>query len=261
MLIISTLLCPISMAILYLLPISLTIPAQNIMLACLSAVPMVTVWAGYFYLLQLFSTHHVVALFGLSSLWLLCFELLGGDAVSAKELAGIGILILGAYIIDRGTFKWGIPSRLLLFMLPVSAAWAVTLYMVKLAIPPGDTGATAVYFWQLLGIVIIGLDLFALVRPYRRGFIMRIRTERRRFILPSFFNEGAAQLSNLCTVLAVAAAPLATYVSAVGGIQSIFLILLFWFFPLDHRNATLPAQWLGVMFIAAGIALLELPES
>jgi len=256
-LIISTFMCVLGLAILYLLPLPLNIASASRNLALLSAIPMVIVWAGYFYMLQLFSTHHVVPLFGLSSIWLLGLELLGGATIMPRELLGIAILVCGAYILDRGSFKWGIPSRLLLLMLPISGAWAITVFIIKLA-TQDTTNEVAVYFWQLLGILFIGFVLFTFYAPYRRGFMNRIQKEKSRFIVPSLINEGAAQISFLCGVLAIAAAPLATYFTAVGGLQSIFLIALFWLFPLDKRNKTTPTQWLGIAFIAAGIALLEI---
>jgi drug/metabolite transporter (DMT)-like permease len=256
-LVMSTVLCVVGLLTLCIFSETITLARPYMTLALVSAIPMVVVWAGYFYLLQLFSTHHVVPLFGLSSIWLLLIEIFAGASVSLIELSGIIVLVVGAYLLDRGAFKWAIPSKLLTLMLPVSFAWAVTVYLVKLA--TADEGnAVAVYFWQLLGIFMIGGLLFAFIAPYRRGFLTRIRTEKSRFIVPSLMNESCGQLAFLFSTLAIATAPLAVYYTAVGGIQSIFLIVMFWLFPLNHRNTTTVTQWLGVAFIVAGIALLEI---
>jgi uncharacterized membrane protein len=224
--------------------------------ALLSSVSMMFSWAGYFYLFQKYSAHQVVPLFGLSSLWLLLIELSTGATITGMALAGIGLLITGAYLLDNGSLKLKAPSSLLMIMSGVSLAWAVTLFLVKLATVDGN--AVPVFFWQMAGVLVCGIMLFALVRPFRAGFIGRVRSEGKKFIGPSLMNEACSQAAFLCSVLSVASAPLAVYFSASTGMGSLFLLGLFWLFPLHERNEVTPIQWIGVTGAAIGIALLEL---
>lgn len=227
-----------------------------LMLTLFSSLFMVCAWAGYFYLFQMFSAHQVVPLFGLSSIWLLLMELSFGASISITGLLGVGVLIIGAYLLDNGSLKIKAPSKLLLYMLPVSLSWALTMFLIRQASLSSD--ALVIYFWQLAGILAIGLTFFLVVTPYRRGFIKRVTTEKKKFIVPSLFNESFSQLAFMFSTLAVATAPLAVYVTASGGIQSIFLLLLFSLFPLNDRNHILSTQWAGIVFIGLGIALIEL---
>ena len=255
-LIMSVFMCVIGIAVLGFLVPDKTLTETGLMLTLVSSLTMVTVWIGYFYFFQIFSAHQVVPLFGLSSIWLLLIELSFGAILSLVGLGAIGVLILGAYLLDNGSLRMRIPSRLLLGMLPVSLSWAITVFLVRTA--SHDNDALAIYFWQLIGIFCLGLLLFAFASPYRRGFIKRVCNEKHRFILSSLVNESLAQISFMLGVLATAAAPLAVYFTATGGLQSIFLLALFGLFPLDKRNSVSSVQWLGVFCIAFGIFMLEL---
>jgi drug/metabolite transporter (DMT)-like permease len=254
-LIMSTLMCAIGLSTLYIFGGDVLLSGDSSKLALISAIPVVATWTGYFYLFQIYSAHQVVPLFGLSSIWLLLIELASGSSITPIALIGIITLIVGAYLLDNGSLKWKIPSGLFFSMVFVSLCWGVAVFVVKLATESNNP--LPVFFWQMVGILAIGILLFALVKPYRRGFINRIRVERTKFIGPSLMNESCSQLSFMFATFSVAAAPLAVYFTASGGIQSIFLLTLFWLFPLNTRNSVSTAQWLGVVSIALGIAMLE----
>lgn len=227
-----------------------------IYLALLSSIPMLICWIGYFYLFQKYSAHQVVPLFGLSSLWLLGIELSLGETIGIISLCGVVLLIISSYILDNGSLKWKSPSSLFVSMLFVSLSSALTGYLWRLAMDVQDA-SFAIYFWHLLGIFFMGFLLF-LITPYRRGLIHRIKTEKTHFMGHCFFNETCVQISSYFSVLAFAAAPLATYVTASGGIQSIMLLALFYFFPLQQRNKISLIQMISIVGIGVGICLLEI---
>jgi drug/metabolite transporter (DMT)-like permease len=254
-LIMSTLMTSIGLAALYTFGGGIALSQYALLLSLASAIPYVLMWAGYFYLFQTYSAHQVVPLFGLSSIWLLAIELIAGASIGMMALAGIIILIVGAYLLDNGSLKWKTPSKLFFSMVFLSLCWALAMFSVKLATE--NDNPIPVFFWQMVGILLLGIILFIAVKPYRDGFIGRIKKERSRFIGPSLMNESISQTSFLFATLAVTAAPLAVYFTASGGIQSIFLLALFYFFPLDKRNNINLSQTLGVVGIALGIALLE----
>ena len=130
------------------------------------------------------------------------------------------------------------------------------MIMFILKIASAEAEITAIYFWQLIGLVFIGLFLLG-VRPYRLGLTQRIQNEGSKFILPSLTNEACAQIAYWASSVAFAMAPLAAFVNGLGGIQSIFLLGFFYFFPIGARNTVTSAQWLGIIIIAIGVFLIE----
>jgi len=254
-LLISTLFSVITLASLYLYLDSLVIQNFPLALALVSAVPMVTMWAAYFYLFQKYPAHQVVPLFGIASFWLLLIELVAGAIITPIALLGIVFLLYGAYVLDAGTLKWKIPTTLLLIMIPTSLLWAVSLFLIRVASNYADV--LTLFFYQYVGIGVIGILLLTLVREYRVGFLRRIQTQGKNFLGVSFFNEAIAQVSFLSVMLAVSIAPLAVYVTALAGFQSIFLLLLFFIVPLHGRNSISSYQWAAIVLIVMGIFIIE----
>ncbi len=255
LLLISTLMGFLGALVLYVWVGAVSIPQTALLLAMASAVPMVVLFAAYFYLLTLYPAYLVVPLFLLSSLWMLLIELAFGTAISLYGLFGIFALMIGAYILDAGALKWQIPTRLLLISLPATASWAIALFMVRIASQSAEP--LLVSFWQLIGIGSVGIVLFLCVREYRQGFMIRIKTQGTSFLGISLFNEGLSQVSYVLVVFAVALAPVATYVSAIGGLQGLVLLGLFLAFPQKERAKI---TWLhagAIAIIAAGVFLIE----
>jgi hypothetical protein len=165
---------------------------QGTYLALFSAIPMVLVWIGYFFMFTKYPAHHVVPLLGLASIWLLVTEWLLGSSVTVAAFAGILVLLSGSYLLDIGDLKTRISSGLLIRMIPLSIIWAVTLFLIQIASLYNDAGY--VYFYQLVGTFIIGLLLFVTVRPFREGFLTRLRTQKKQFLGTSVGVEISAQL-------------------------------------------------------------------
>ena len=254
-LLISMLFTFIGIILMYIITPTVQISQAGLWLALASSPLMALTWAGYFYGLQFYSTHKVVPLFAFTSIWLLVIELFAGGVVKPAALIGVAVLMVGGYVLDVGAFKWRIPSRLVVWFLPVTLAAAVELFVIKKATqidPP-----LVIYFWHLVGIFGLGL-LSLLVPAYRRGLQQRVQYEGSRFLLFSSLNEGSAQVAYLFGLLSVAYAPLAVYFSAATpGVQSLMLMILLFFKPLDDRNYITRVQWLGVVGIGTGVALLE----
>ncbi len=255
LILISTLFSSITIASLYIYLGDISIEAMPMYLALASAIPMVIMWCSYFYLFLLYPAHQVVPLFGLSSIWLVIMETASGSPVSLIALAGIGVLVWGAYLLDAGTFKWKIPTKLFLIMTGVSFMWASSLFLMRVASESADI--VTLFFYQYIGIGLIGLVLLSLVKSYRDGLIYRLKTQGFNFVGFSLVNESLSQISFLFVMLAISLAPLAAYVTAMTGIQSIFVLMLFFFFPLHARNRITHIQWLAIVLIAIGIFIVE----
>lgn len=232
------------------------LPELSLVLSLLSAIPMVAMFASYFYLLTKYPVYQVAPLFLMSSIWLLFIELLFGGSASAIDIIGIATLLTGAYFLDAGTFRWQIPSKLLMAMIPATSAWAIALFLVRKASENGS--AVAVSFWQYVGIACLGVILLLTVKKYRNGFLYRIKSQGKNFLGFSLINESVAQASFVFGNLAVAAAPLATYITAMSGVQSIFLLLLFIVLPINkHRTKITRLHVVSILLIVLGVFLIE----
>jgi len=233
--------------------IELTVFARN--LAILSSIPMVIMYAVYFYLLQKYPVHQVAPLFQISTIWLLLIELLFGGSITSSGLIGIFVLMYGAYILDAGTFRWKIPTKLLMIAIPATSSWAIALFMIRVG--SENNSPIAITFWQLITIGFIGIAFFLLIRSYREGFVYRIKNQSKKFLGFSAANETFAETSYLFSNLAIAAAPVAAYVTAMSGVQSLFIMLLFFIFPQGERSKVTRMQWVAVALIIGGVYLIE----
>lgn len=252
---ISTLASFIGAGLMTLIPHDSTISNQAIILALLSAIPMVLMYISYFWLLISYPVHQVTPLFQLSSLWLLLIELMFGGSITVTGLMGIFILIYGAYILDAGTFRWKIPTKLLLMSLPATLAAALALYMARIASYSGSSIMFSAY--QMLSIGVIGVLLFIFIKKYRDGFLHRLKNQGKVFLGFSLVNESLAEGSFLFGNMAVAIAPVAAFVSAMSGVQSVFVMLLFFLFPQGKRSKATAIQWIAVLLIAVGVFFIE----
>jgi len=139
--------------------------------------------------------------------------------------------------------------------IPATSTWAIALYMAKVA---SNTGSPiAITFWQMIGTGFLGILLLIFVKNYREGFLFRVRNQGRVFLGFSFINESLSEGSFLFGNLAVAIAPTAAFVSAMSGVQSVFVLLLFFLFPQGKRSRVTLMQWLAVALIAVGVFLIN----
>lgn len=228
---------------------------QGTYIALFSAIPMVMVWIGYFFMFTKYPAHHVVPLLGLASIYLVVMEWFLGASITLISIIGITILLSGSYLLDVGDLKTRISTGLLIRMIPLSLVWAITLFVVQLASEYNE--ASYVYFYQLIGIFILGVLLFSLIKPFRNGFLTRIREQRRQFLGMSVGVEITAQLGYLSLTFAAAAAPLVAYVAAVGGLKSIMLLGLLFLFPIHERHKVTKWQLLAIVLVVLGVFIIE----
>ena len=225
-------------------------------LALLSAIPAVLTFIGYFYSLNKFSVHLVSPLFLLTTVWLVIFEFANGQTVSLGALVAMATILVGSYFLDIGEFSFRVPTKLVLYMAPTTLAWAATILMVKEAL--GTMSSTTAYFIQLIGVQIIGILLVIFIKQYREGFTQRVSKDGKMFLGLSFLNESLAQLSYLFGTLAIAAAPFVSYVSALEGLQSIFVIGLLFLFPINERSKINLIQMAAICLIVSGAVAITI---
>ena len=255
-LIMSTLMCFVGAFILYLSTRDFSLNSFTAMITAFSAITMVTYWGTYFYLLQEFPANKVAPLYQLGSIWLLLIELIFGGNISLYGLLGILTLICGAYVLDIGTFKWQIPTKLLKTAFPATSMWAITLFLVRYASKSGSI--IPIYFWQLIFTGFIGIILYVVVSKYREGFLYRIKNQGKMFLSLSAINETFSETSFFFSSLAVVIAPVAAYVSSMLGVQGVFLLVLMFLFPQGERSKVTKMQVVATVLIAIGVFLIEL---
>ncbi|MBU0569754.1 EamA family transporter [Patescibacteria group bacterium] len=139
--------------------------------------------------------------------------------------------------------------------MPVTAANAIPMWMARVAAREGSP--TAFSFYQLLAIGFVGIFIFIFGKRYRDGFLYRIKHQGKKFLGLSLFNETFAESSFWLSNIAVALAPVGAYVSAMNGVQSLFVLVLLWFLPIGERSKVTKTQWIAVTLIFLGAFLLE----
>lgn len=226
-----------------------------IALSLLSSVPMVTVYASYFYLLLNNPSYLIAPFFQFSVVWMLLYEMGQGAAITLPGLLGIFLLVYGVYVLDVKSLRWKIPTRLLAYMVPASLLWALVVLLTQAATQ--EAPAQVVAFYQMFGTGLVGLALLFIVRPYREGLLFRIKNQGKSFVAASVLNELFWQVSLLFAVLAIATAPLAAYFGAAGGVHNLIVLGLFFLFPLHERNKIARVQVLAVILIILGIFSIE----
>lgn len=255
-LIMSLLLTIIGATVSFLLADTIVIAPKAILFSILSSVTVILMAVGYFYLFQLYSAHQIIPLFGLSSVWLLVIELVMGNIPDILSMLGVCVLIISSYLLSNGSLKWKSPTSLLKLMIVVSLFWGLTGLFWSEALNVSNKDF-AVYFWHLLGCFLLTVPL-VLISPYRIGFLDRLRNEKKRFIMHSIMNETLVQISFYFTMIAFSLASFASFVPAISGVNSVFLIILLYFFPIDKRNHISASELYAIMGIVLGIGLLEL---
>lgn len=255
LLLISTLFTFIGGIVTFFIADSIKLSQRDLSLAILSGIPIVLMFGSYFYLLTIYPVYQVLPLFQLSSLWLLLLELISGSNISLVAFFGIGSLISGAYLLDAGTLKLKFPTKLLLFSIPSTFSWASALYLVRIA--SENSSPLAVSFWQMMSIGFIGVILFSISKQYRKGLLFRIKKQGKKFLGLSSINEGLSQLAYVFSNIAVSLAPIATYVTAMSGLQSVFLLTMFILFPIGEKTKISKYQILAIILIALGVYLIE----
>ena len=179
-----------------------------------------------------------------------------GWSISLIPLIGILILLVGSYLLDTWSISWKTPTKLFIYMLPLTLLWATNHFLVKIV--SFNDNIVNMFFYQYCTITILGIMIFFTVKHYREGFMYRLKHQWKKFLWISVLAESISQISFFAWALAVSLAALATYVSAVSSIQYILLFLLFFMFPLHERNRITIVEVFSMLMIVVGVFLIEL---
>jgi drug/metabolite transporter (DMT)-like permease len=200
----------------------------------------------------------LVPIFGIGLGYLILNEVL-----RQQELIGVILIVFGGILLSlelaNGPLRF--KKKLLLLMVGSSFFYAVNGVVFKsIAVHQGFLDSL---FWDMTGKVLLGLALFALVKPYRHQFINLIKVNRFSIIGFSILTEIIGIIGEIALVLAVLFAPVAL-VQSVGGLQPLFVFLIgvviTLFLPRLGQESLQPKLLLqkiaGIVLMTAGVYAL-----
>lgn len=185
-----------------------------------------------------------------------------GETLSARQLAGGALILLGALIVsirlDRGLHLF--KARLAALMLPCGLTMAVSALIFKIFAVEVAFWTTT--FWMFVGEAVFGCALLT-VPSYRRQFAAMLRANT----IPLLSINGSNELINLSGGLgsryALMFAPL-SLVQAIGSTTTLFVfafgvvLSLLWpqFSREDLSGHELVQKGIAAVLVAAGVALV-----
>lgn len=154
-----------------------------------------------------------------------------------QMLAGLAILF-GALILVIDFRSIGkIKTRIAILMLFSSLVFA--LYEAMFRYVALEENFWVSVFWEHIGLVILGLFLFAAFKSYRKGFLDILKSNSRPIISLNIGSEALTIIGNIIMNYALLLAPLAM-VLLISSYQPVFVfaigIALTFFFPKIHQE-------------------------
>ena len=220
----------------------------------------------YLYALEFSEASYVAPFFQLIPVFgfILGYFILG-EVLSAMQLWAGGLIVLGGIVLslELAEPKFRIKHKLVFLMIGSSFFYALNAVLFKLiAVSQGFLDSL---FWNMLGMVVVGIILFVTVKSYRREFLGLIESNHYSVIGLNALNDLLGLIGEAALVYAVLFAPVAL-VQAVGGLQPMFVFILgliiTWFFPKFGRESLLfhhlAQKITGIAIISAGVYLLVL---
>jgi uncharacterized membrane protein len=206
----------------------------------------------------------VAPLFQASTIFtLLLGYILLGETPTARKLAGIALVVVGALILTiRPTHQARVGARLIGLMLACTFVVALASVLFKLFAVRDDFWSTT--FWMYVGEALFGAGILAMP-GYRRQFIDLLRTNTG----PLLAVNGANELINLGGGLGVRFASLLAPVAVVSAVSSTTTLFVFGFGVLlsflapslgreDMSCANLLRKGGAAAVVAAGVLLTAL---
>lgn len=237
---------------LVLLPFSQSTSFSFILLAIVSGMLALFVYWPYFRAMQQTHTANVILLWNLSPIlvaigaWWLFHE-----SWSIREYFGIGFLIVSSLFAGydphaKSKFSW----QAIAWMILASITLAIECLLFEYLFSHLSwlTGVA----WIAVGNLIAACLMLILVQSVRSQ--IKEALLKRRLQSRIVLNEGLDVVANLSRVFAITIGPV-SLVTAIGGLQPLFVLLLAPFFPTRHR---IPSRVLVIGSIVFGVIGLGL---
>lgn len=163
-----------------------------------------------------------------------------GETISNREMWAMLIIIIGTSIASFEINAGGLSfkKRTVFFMFLACFCWAIeAVVFKKYAIKEDDVWTPL--FWENLGIIFIGVVLFALLKTERKKLIQKFKAHSASILALNISNEVIYLTGNMVTAFALMMAPVAL-IMLTETFQTIFVFLigvfLTFFFPKVYQE-------------------------
>lgn len=163
-----------------------------------------------------------------------------GETISNREMWAMLIIIIGTSIASFEINASGLSfkKRTVFFMFLACFCWAIeAVVFKKYAIKEDDVWTPL--FWENLGIIFIGVVLFALLKTERKKLIQKFKAHSASILALNISNEVIYLTGNMVTAFALMMAPVAL-IMLTETFQTIFVFLigvfLTFFFPKVYQE-------------------------
>ncbi len=185
---------------------------------------------------------------------LLAFALLG-ETITWIQGGAIAIIFIGAILLNTDFKVFRFYKGVAIKMLGAAFFFAVGRTLYKFVAGGTESFWTA-SFWENIGIFLVALILFVLIRNYRKDFIGVFKNSRKKVMGLSAANESISTVGNLIGAYATLIAPIGV-VFAIFSIQSLYIVI-FESIKAKEFGWNNAQTILSILMIIAGAGLLAL---
>ena len=149
-----------------------------------------------------------------------------GETLSKLQIVAMVIVILGTAIISfeiDAENKFKLRRKTILPMLAASFFWALGGVLFKLVALEENVWRS--FFWENVGLLVVGIIIFIFIRSYRKNFLLAMRNNSKKILSLNALNESFYILGNFAFAYAYMLAPIAL-VLLTDSFQSVFALMI-----------------------------------
>lgn len=246
-------------------PAVLTLPLANVLMLLVNGIIGTVVIILYLYALNEDETSTIMTLTQTTPVFayilgvIFLNELLTGRQIFAALLIITGAVLLSINWNER---KIQISKKAFWFLISYAILYASTGILFKSAALGENFWIST--FWNFVGLLLVGIVLFAAVKSYRRSFIKMLKTSGKNLLFVNSINETLNLAGNVLFMFSYLLVPVALVFVAESIQPAMVLIMgiiLTIFFPKiikeDIRKKTLLKKSFAIALIVVGIYFLQ----
>lgn len=145
-----------------------------------------------------------------------------GEIFTNNQLIGGSIIVFGSMLISLDFSSFKLNTKVLVLMVVSSIFFAIQSVLFKFVTE--DYGFWVASFWEHLGLGLLGLLIFLLVKSFRTDFLKTLNQSGPTLLSLNFTNESLTIIGNLLTGYAIVLGSVAQ-VSLVASYQPVFVFV------------------------------------
>ena len=149
-----------------------------------------------------------------------------GETLTKLQIVAMVIVILGTAIISfeiDAENKFKLRRKTILPMLAAAFFWALGGVLFKLVALEENVWRS--FFWENVGLLIVGIFIFIFIQSYRKSFLLAMRSNSKKILSLNALNESFYILGNFAFAYAYMLAPIAL-VLLTDSFQSVFALMI-----------------------------------